>query len=80
MLIFLALSLVQILNMLNTFAYLTAIGLGCALESMLLRFAIHAQRCWDAPNLEQESPLMYRFLQSNQCEDNQELWNQFLHG
>ena len=74
MLIFLALSLVQILNMLNTFFYLMGVGSGCKVEAMLLRLAIHGPRCWDAPTLE-----MYRFLQCNRCEDNQDLWDQYLH-
>ena len=82
MLIFLALSLVQIINMLTTFFYLMGVGSGCKVEAMLLRLAIHGPRCWDAPTLEiWDAPTleMYRFLQCNRCEDNQDLWDQYLH-
>ena len=79
MLIFLALSLVQIINMLTTFFYLMVVGLGCQTETMLLRLAVHGNHEFLALNLERDSPLMNRFLQSYSCEDNQDLWNEFLH-
>ena len=78
MLIFLALSLVQIINMLTTFYYLMGVGLGCKVEAMLLRFAVHGDHEFHALNLERDSSLMNRFLQSYSCEDNQDLWSRFL--